>query len=160
MPEIHAHKADDRLTLSSQLGDLKLVWPWVDALAVDHAIPADTRYAIDLCLEEALSNIIRHGYRGEPSHAIAVCFTSSGINGLSFTIDDSAPHFAPREPIELGQTSTSGNEPDPGEFKPGGRGLRLLRRFAGSLAWEQLPDGNRLTISFPFPPSFSGAPPL
>ena len=77
MPETYAHKADARLTLTSRLADLALVRPWVDALAVEHALPQDTVFAIHLCLEEALSNIIRHGYGGEPNHAITIEITNT-----------------------------------------------------------------------------------
>ena len=37
---------EPRLTLQSQLEDLTLVWPWVEALAVRYSIPADTQFAI------------------------------------------------------------------------------------------------------------------
>jgi anti-sigma regulatory factor (Ser/Thr protein kinase) len=154
MSKIFTPKAEARLTLRSRLTDLKLVWPWVDALALEHSISPDTRYAIDLCLEEALSNIIRHGYGGEPNHAINISFTRNGKKGLTFTIDDDAPHFAPDQPLGRGETSAHGNEMKPreledSELNSGGHGLRLLRRFAGSLVWEQLPGGNRLTMTFP-----------
>jgi anti-sigma regulatory factor (Ser/Thr protein kinase) len=31
---------------------------------------------------------------------------------------------------------------------PGGQGLRLLYRFANSVEYERLADGNRLTLGF------------
>jgi anti-sigma regulatory factor (Ser/Thr protein kinase) len=144
MTENLAHKAETRLTLESRLADLARVWPWVDELAAEYGIPADTRYAIDLCLEEALSNIIRHGYAGEPGHDIAICFTPRGENGLTFSIRDHAPPFAPGEPAESWEAPASIDQ-----IEAGGQGIRLMRKFAGALAYEQLPDGNRLTISFP-----------
>jgi serine/threonine-protein kinase RsbW len=149
MPETYAHKADARLTLTSRLADLALVRPWVDALAVEHALPQDTVFAIHLCLEEALSNIIRHGYGGEPNHAITIDFTSSGKSALTFIIEDSAPPFRPIEPAEA-QQAPAPTSLD--ELIPGGQGIRLMRRFAGSLAWETLPHGNRLTIGFSIAP--------
>ena len=60
---------EPRLTLKSQLEDLTLVWPWVEAIADRYSVPADTQFAIQLCLEEALSNVIRHGYQGQPNQA-------------------------------------------------------------------------------------------
>jgi anti-sigma regulatory factor (Ser/Thr protein kinase) len=149
MPEMHAHKPESRLTLKSQLSDLALVWPWVEALALEHAIPANTQYAINLCLEEALSNVIRHGYAGEPNHAITVDCTRTGENGLTFIVEDSAPHFEPAD-------SDPGTAPDftavtPASIEditPGGHGITLMRHFAGTLAWEPLPKGNRLKLGF------------
>ncbi|MGO9317677.1 MAG: ATP-binding protein [Terracidiphilus sp.] len=141
MPGKCAHKAATRLTLKSQLAELSRVWPWVDALAAEFEIPGETHDAINLCLEEALSNIIRHGYRGQPDHAITIDFISLGTS-LTFTIEDQAPHFAPTEPVDL-RAATSIEE-----YRPGGLGVQLMQRFAGTLQWEPLPQGNRLTIGF------------
>jgi anti-sigma regulatory factor (Ser/Thr protein kinase) len=33
----------------------------------------------------------------------------------------------------------------------GGQGIRLMRKFAGSLAYQRLPGGNRLTMGFALP---------
>jgi anti-sigma regulatory factor (Ser/Thr protein kinase) len=147
MPENLTHTAEARLALESRLADLARVWPWVDALAAEHAIPADTRYAIDLCLEEALSNIIRHGYAGEPGHAITVSFTPRGPKGFTFIIRDNAPPFAPGEPAETSCAPVSLDQ-----IELGGLGIRLMRKFAGALVYEPLADGNRLTLSFPVAP--------
>jgi anti-sigma regulatory factor (Ser/Thr protein kinase) len=145
MPHTHGNNAEAQLTLRSQLADLALVWPWVDALAIENKIPDNTRFGIDLCLEEALSNVIRHGYRGEPDHSITVNFTVDEITGLTFTIEDQAPPFAPVEPPELQETRSLE------EITPGGQGIRLMLRFARTLVYEQLPNGNRLTLGFPRP---------
>jgi anti-sigma regulatory factor (Ser/Thr protein kinase) len=141
MPGKNVHKAEARLTLKSQLAELSRVWPWVDSLAAKYDLSGETHYAINLCLEEALSNIIRHGYRGQPDHAITIDFTSTGTS-LTFTIEDQAPHFVPAEPTEA-RPATSIEE-----YLPGGLGVRLMRRFAGTLHWKPLPRGNRLTIGF------------
>ena len=60
---------EPRLILKGQLEDLARVWPWVEALATRYSVPADTQFAIQLCLEEALSNIVRHGYGGQPNQS-------------------------------------------------------------------------------------------
>lgn len=118
---------------------------WVDALAADYAIPKETHFAIDLCLEEALSNIMRHGYSGQPDHPITIDFTSTGTS-LTFVIEDLAPHFAPAEPADSRPAASIE------EYRSGGLGLQLMRRFAGTLRWEPLPHGNRLTIGFKVAP--------
>ncbi len=149
MPQTYAHKADARLTLTSRLADLALVRPWVDALAAEYALPQDTVFAINLCLEEALSNVIRHGYGGEANHAITIAFTPIGKDALTFTIEDNAPPFRPPEP-EDAQPAPAPSSLE--ELMPGGQGIRLMRRFAHSLVWEPLPHGNRLTIGFSIAP--------
>jgi serine/threonine-protein kinase RsbW len=129
--------------MKSQLAELARVWPWVDALAAQYNLPEETHFAINLCLEEALANIIRHGYRGQPDHSITIDFTSTGTS-VTFVIEDQAPHYAPAETAESRPLASIE------EFRPGGLGLYLMRRFAGTLRWEPLPRGNRLTIGFTF----------
>jgi serine/threonine-protein kinase RsbW len=141
------HKAEARLTLTSELAALTLVRPWIDVLALEHVIPASTVFAINLCLEEALSNVIRHGYSGEPGHHLTIDFASSAPGAVTFTVEDSAPPFEPAEPAHsIAPVSLE-------DLQPGGQGIRFLRRFSQSLRWEPLSHGNRLTIGFHFPAS-------
>lgn len=141
-----------RLTLRSRLGDLALLWPWVEALAQEHAIPVDTQFAIQLCLEEAVSNVVRHGYGGQPDRSIVLeCVAEQAPDRgrqLAFVVEDEAASFDPLAP------SPAEKAPAPAsveELRPGGQGIRLLHKFAGSLDYEQLAGGNRLTIRFAIP---------
>jgi serine/threonine-protein kinase RsbW len=135
----------DSLQLDSRLAELSRVQPWVEALADQHGFGKDVRFAMQLCMEEALANVVMHGYRNEPGHPIVIrSFVSA--HALHFAIDDKAPPFVPVEP-ELRKDATASLE----SIQPGGNGLRLLHRFAGSLAYERHSDGNRLTIGFPLP---------
>ncbi len=146
MPGENTVKPEPRLTLQSQLHELARLWSWVEAQAAALGIPANTEFAIQLCLEEAISNIIRHGHGGQPNLAITVdCTTPAGTQEVVFAIEDHAPPFNPLAADE---------EPLPSsidQVRPGGRGIRLLRKFAGSLAYQRLPAGNRLTIGFALP---------
>lgn len=147
---MHAHKTEPRLTLKSQLQNLALLLPWLESLAQDFSIPPDTQFAVSLCLEEALSNIIRHGYAGQPNQNITVDCSFSG-EWLMFVIEDAAPHFAPFAPASPDPASSASIQ----DIEPGGNGIALMKRFAGSLAWEPLPDGNRLKLGFHIPPPAS-----
>lgn len=146
MPDPVSPKAEARLTLKSQLAELARVQQWVDELARRHQISAETVNAIQLCLEEALSNVIRHGYAGQPTHALTVAFHAADNSTLTFTIEDGALPF---NPLEVKPPSTP---PTLEDLTPGGQGIHLMRRFAGSLAWQPLPRGNRLTLTFPYGP--------
>jgi len=84
----------DSLVLDSKLTELSRAQSWADSLADRVGLSADTRYAISLCLEEALANVVLHGYRNEPGHAIVLRSWRSS-DTRSFTIEDTAPPFAP-----------------------------------------------------------------
>jgi len=137
----------DRFELDSQLTELSRVQPWIEALADRYGFSEDARFAMQLCVEEALANVVLHGYRSEAGHPI-VMRASLSEGTLVFAIDDKASPFAPTEPAPPnGATKPASLE----SIEPGGNGIRLLHRFAGSLRYERLPDGNRLTIGFPVP---------
>jgi serine/threonine-protein kinase RsbW len=132
----------DRLVLSNRLSDLAKLPAWIEGLAARHGIPANVQFAIDLCLEEALSNVIRHGYAGVDDRSVMMRFVMSGESYFKFVIDDEAPPFNPLEAPELRAISPEE------ESRVGGQGIRFLRHFADALEYEPTPTGNRLSIGF------------
>jgi anti-sigma regulatory factor (Ser/Thr protein kinase) len=143
MNEIYTPKS--RLTLRSQISELTSVSPWLETLTSDTSISARLQFAIDLCLEEALSNIIRHGYSGAPGHFITVEFAVMEGRELRFCVEDDAPPF---NPLESGAVGGPVSLVSIDEGRAGGQGIRLLQQFADRLSYDQLPVGNRLTIGF------------
>jgi len=149
MPEDDpAHAIPMQLTLRSQLDELARVSQWVETLTHAYAIPNDTRYSMELCLEEALANVIRHGYRGDADQTVVVKFERRGEREFAFSIEDSAPHFRPFDPDEPPQEAEAVNLED---IVPGGHGIRLMRKFASSVEWAPLEPGNRLSLGFVVP---------
>jgi anti-sigma regulatory factor (Ser/Thr protein kinase) len=140
-----SHNTKSHLTLRSQISDLRLVSPWIETLTSELSISEKLLFAIDLCLEEALSNIIRHGYSGDPGHFITIEFAVIHGEELTFCVEDDAPFFNPLE-SSVARPPVSPSAIDEG--KTGGQGIRLLQRFANKLSYDQLPTGNRLTIGF------------
>ena len=114
---------------------------WVETIAAHDGLTTGTQFAIDLCLEEVLVNIILHGYAGSPDHTIVSACTVRD-NSLVFVVDDEAPPFDPLE--------HQARPPGSGEdvMRPGGRGISLLRQFAHRLQYEYTSRGNRLSIGF------------
>lgn len=138
-------RLEERLELDSRLDELSRVHPWVEHISDRHTLSEETRFAIHLCIEEALANVILHGYHAEPGHPIYLVASVSG-DALLFAIEDHAPPFTPDEPgTPIGAMMPSGALE---ALTPGGNGIRLMRRFAASLEYKPLPNGNRLTIGF------------
>ena len=132
-------ESPDHLHLDSSLTELSSVQRWVEALADRHGLTEDARFAIHLCLEEALANLVLHGYRNEPGHSILIHSWVSDAT-LYFAIDDQAPPFVPVDP----QPRKASAKPTSLEsVEPGGNGIRLLYRFAGTVDYETRSDGNR-----------------
>ncbi len=133
---------EERLTLQSRLSEIAQLPPWIESLALRYAIPGDVQFAIDLCLEEVISNIIRHGYGSEANRSVVVRFTRPREGYFVFLVEDEAPRCNPLDLPELPPL----NPRD--EVRIGGQGLRLLRRFAHTLEYEPTPTGNRLKVGF------------
>ncbi|MFZ3201460.1 MAG: ATP-binding protein [Candidatus Acidiferrales bacterium] len=135
-------QTQDRLTLRSRLSDMAQLPTWIEGLASRYAIPDDAQFAMNLCLEEVVSNVIRHGYGPEADRPVTVRFTTPREGYCVIVVEDEAPRFNPLDAPELPALG-------PGEeFRVGGQGIRLLRRFAETLEYEPTANGNRLRMGF------------
>jgi serine/threonine-protein kinase RsbW len=136
------NQTQDRLALQSRLSEIAQVPAWTEDLASRYAIPGDVQFAMDLCLEEILSNIIRHGYAGEQDRPLIVNFSKPRDGYFVIVVDDEAPYFNPLDAPELPMVS-------PGEqTRIGGQGIRLVRQFANAVDYESTSSGNRLRLGF------------
>jgi serine/threonine-protein kinase RsbW len=133
---------EEQLNLQSQMTELSRVLPWIERLGSQFSIPQSTQYGIDLCLEEALSNIVLHGYRSKPDCPITVRFASPREGYFVFVIEDEAPLFNTVDSPALPPINPLDSK------HVGGQGIRLMRRFADKLEYQARPNGNRLTIGF------------
>jgi len=109
--------AQDLLELDSQLTELSRVQSRIEAVADRHGVAADSRFAMHLCLEEALSNVVLHGFRNQAGHPIVIR-SSLSAGTLFFTIEDKALPFAPVEP---GATNDATHPPSLESIQPGGK---------------------------------------
>jgi len=134
-------QAPDQIVMDSQLSELIRISPWIDKLASQHSIPENVTFAMNLCLEEALSNVIRHGYRGHGG-ALTVRFTSPEEGRFVLIVEDEAPRF---DPLEQEPPPAYGTE-NPSQI--GGQGIRLMRGFSDSLEYAATATGNQLRIGF------------
>ncbi len=130
------------LNLRSRMSDLSQIHAWIERLASLHSIPSNTQFAMNLCLEEVLSNIIRHGYSGESGRPMSVRFASPREDEFVLVVEDQAPPFNPVDSPELPALHSLD------DIQVGGQGIRLLRHFAGALEYLETPTGNRLIIRF------------
>jgi serine/threonine-protein kinase RsbW len=133
------NRVADRLLLRSQLSEVAQLPAWIESLVSRHGIPENVGFAMNLCLEEAVSNVIRHGYGADTDGPVIVRFTMPRQGFFVFLVEDDARHF---NPLDV-------PAPDPSaKVGVGGRGIHFLRHFADELEYELTPTGNRLRIAF------------
>jgi anti-sigma regulatory factor (Ser/Thr protein kinase) len=146
--DIYSAKTDgERLTLEGRLSEIARVPPWIERVVAPYAVPSTTTFAMELCLEEVLSNIIRHGHGGESSHEIVIRYRTPCDGFFTFVVEDDAPPFNPL------LTRDPPSPPSLGDISVGGQGIHLLKRFADAVEYEPTPTGNRLIVRFSSPRS-------
>ena len=125
--------------VGEDLADVDPVVAWADALAESGGLDDQVRYAIQVCLEEALANLIVHGVCAPGAKAISVTFEAAAPTA-TVTISDACAPFD--------VTTQSGPESDMADMPLGGLGLRLLRSFATTMTYAALGERNVLTLTF------------
>lgn len=136
----------DTLVVRAEIAELARVSDWTNAVATRLALPQSILFAIHLCFEEAVSNIVRYGFRDRQDLAGLnkdVCLALvREADTVIVTIEDHGAAFDPREVAAPTAPTTID------EVAIGGLGIHLMRQFAQDLAYQRLNGVNRLTLRF------------
>lgn len=116
---------------------------WLGEAGPARGIPAEPLSRLDLCLTEALANVIDHGGAGTRANPIHLRLEvqSSGSGGeAAITVSDAGIAFDPLSAPPRPRPRTLA------EAEPGGLGLAMLREFADALDYSYSEGRNHLTI--------------
>jgi anti-sigma regulatory factor (Ser/Thr protein kinase) len=124
------------LRITSDPANLSPIRKQVEAFALAAGMPVEACDGIGLALNEALANVIRHGYGGATDKPIAI---TAGVEAGEFrmTIRDWAKPFDP---------ATAPQRQPGAEAQPGGLGLLCMRKMMDDVRYQQLSDGMLLTM--------------
>jgi len=108
--------------------------------SVSGRLPREVAFAVRLCLEELIVNVITHGLGNDPGHFIRVRLTISGP-WLEVRLKDDAPAFdpfteAPPPGLTLGVDERS----------VGGLGIHFVRRTMDDCQWHYIDGGNLIVL--------------
>ncbi|HEX3994978.1 MAG TPA: ATP-binding protein [Acetobacteraceae bacterium] len=131
------------LEVERTMAGVRRVGAWVDELAILLNLSGETEYALRLCLEEAVTNIVNHAIpQPDIDNDSVALHLLANASTMRLTIEDHCGAFNP-----LGAPLPEPDSPAPeGE---GGLGITLLRRHADQVAWEYTGTANRLSIQLP-----------
>lgn len=111
----------------------------LDAFVARHGIVLRAPWQVRLALDETLSNIVKHAYRGRTRDIIQVTFAVVG-GEFQVTIADSGPAYdplkAPAPDIEAPLEARS----------PGGLGVYLVRKLMDRVEYRRAGGRNRLVL--------------
>jgi anti-sigma regulatory factor (Ser/Thr protein kinase) len=136
-----------RLVLRNDLTELQRLAGWIEGWA-QRGVSADVSFAIQLCLEEAVANVIMYAGAKDSRLVIAVDVERNGTT-LVARIEDNGRHFDPTQ-VPPSSVATSLEE-----AKVGDVGIQLIRSFASGMDYERRDGCNRLTLRFTEPQTAS-----
>jgi serine/threonine-protein kinase RsbW len=123
---------------------------WVDKIAADQQFPEQLEFALQICLEELLTNIVRHGGTESGGNLSEVpipplnveIIISVSAERVRMTVEDDG------KPFDVMKAPAHRIDQPLGEVEPGGLGIQLIRNFASTITYEQAGLGNRVVIEF------------
>lgn len=113
-------------------GDINAIAPVTEeimAIVKEMGCAAGREFEIELALNEALSNAIKHGSTNDPSKKIQCCVACDQTRGMLIIVRDPGPGFDPASipnPV-IGQNL----------FSTGGRGIYLINQLMDEVRFEK-----------------------
>jgi serine/threonine-protein kinase RsbW len=113
-------------------GDIREVMPVIESIMAiinEMGCAAGREFEVELALNEALANAIKHGSAHDPSKQIQCCVACDHARGMLIVVRDAGPGFDP----------ASIPSPIVGEniFSTGGRGIYLINRLMDEVRFEK-----------------------
>jgi anti-sigma regulatory factor (Ser/Thr protein kinase) len=128
-------------SVADDLSDVSGATAWVARQVAGADLAEDLRYNIEVCVEEALANLVEHARPLGDVKDIAVCVDAERDGATVVVTDRCVPFDSTRAPPPA----------DSGARPVGGRGLRLMRAFSSELAYRTCDGRNELTMRFRSP---------
>jgi serine/threonine-protein kinase RsbW len=133
----------NRLSITEHLpSDLKLINSFINTIhqkVIDVTGSSQDAFDVKLCLEEALTNAMRHGNKLDASKRVAVAIILSQ-ESIQMDILDQGEGFD----VDLIPDPTV----EPGRAAPSGRGIYLMRSLMNEVAFYNKGAGIRLKKQF------------
>jgi anti-sigma regulatory factor (Ser/Thr protein kinase) len=129
-----------RLVLHNDLAELKRLAAWIEGWA-RNGVSNDVSFAVQLCLEEAVANIIMYGGMSDEPLKIVIEVERNGTTLIARVVDNGRQFDPTQVPPPSMPASLA-------EAKIGDLGIHLMRNFASGMHYERRDGCNRLTLRF------------
>jgi serine/threonine-protein kinase RsbW len=129
-----------RLVLHNDLAELKRLAVWIEGWA-RKGVSSDVSFAVQLCLEEAVANVIMYGSMSDARLKIVIEVEHNGTTLVARVVDNGQQFDPTQAPPPSMPASLA-------EAKIGDLGIHLMRSFASGMHYERRDGCNRLTLRF------------
>ena len=124
--------------VKSKIENLSVVEERAQELFASLGLSDEIKHDILICIDEAFSNIVFHGYKNREDGDIAVAF-SADDTAFTAVFTDHAAEFTPaKKKPKLGKAVF--------ERTNLGIGVYLMRKLMDTVHYERIDGGNRLTL--------------
>jgi serine/threonine-protein kinase RsbW len=136
------------LLVSPDASEVRQASAWLEKTGRECAVPEEQIGRLDLCLNEALANIIAHGGPDARSSPVRIVFRvhcrEHGREAM-LTVSDAGIPFNPLafQPRSKPKTLS--------EAEPGGLGIMMMHEFSDSLGYRHSEGHNQTTFSVRWP---------
>lgn len=127
------------LAIPNRLSELKTVARWIAALMEQWSIPERAAYAVDLVVNEAVTNIISYAFPGGDNHWITITL-SDVDDSIVIQLEDDGRAF---NPLAV-PTTVVGDDLEHAAI--GGRGVHLIKSFSDEQNYTYVSGANRLRL--------------
>lgn len=138
-----AGSLDSGISVRANAEDARRASAWMEQWCQDHRVPANVIGRLDICLNEALANVIAHG---GPLALAAPIWLELAIQShathsqVSLYLQDAGKPFNPLMSAPPARPQSLACA------EPGGLGIAMMRNAASSIDYQYLGGLNRLTF--------------
>jgi serine/threonine-protein kinase RsbW len=133
------HTAPAALSIAALAGELRRAAAWLQAEADARGVPAADTARLDMCLHEALANVIDHG--GLAADSTVRMELDAVTGGATLTVIDGGRPFDPTRADARARPTTLE------DTLPGGLGMVMIRSHSDALSYEHRDGCNRLAMT-------------
>ena len=134
-----AFQSQQTLVIGNRLSEFARVEAWLAQLLEQWAISTELAFAIDLVLNETVTNVISYAYEDTANHQIAITITD-GPEAVGVEVVDDGKPF---DPLQAPKIVTAH---DLEHAAIGGRGIHLIKSYADEHYYRRIAGHNRLTL--------------
>ena len=149
----HTAETGWRRVFSGSIADVTAASAWVERIAASLKLPGKLTFAMQVCLEELMSNIARHGKvhpfstpfptETETDNPLSISIDIDVLGDrIAMTIEDNG------RPFDVEKAPAKVVDQPLEQVRPGGLGINLIKSFSHNIEYRRTDAGNRVTVDF------------
>ena len=128
------------IALANELREIVAAAAKIDAFCEEQELASEIAYAVNLSIDEILTNTISYGYDDDEPHRIEIIVRLEADSLVVVIVDDSAP-------FDLSATPEADIEATLEDREVGGLGLFLVHQMMDKVEYERVDGCNVVTLT-------------